>query len=237
MATAVNQPPVANVANKFSIEYTNYEEFDGINAEIFIGQDYPWTPDLTKTPKPTIIDLGGHIGMSVAYWKDKAPDAQITVVEANPQTADILKRNIVRNDFKDVRVIDGAATDKTGTVDLYKPKEGVDFRWGDFVGGRPVDETKYNKIQVPAIKLSELITGPVDVLKVDIEGSELAAMKEAEGKLSNVQEIFMEFHNDPANPENSYDEMMALLKRQGFSITSLPPIVSLPTNISVFLSG
>jgi FkbM family methyltransferase len=221
IANAVNQPPIGHVANKFGIEYTNYEEFDGINAEIFTSQDYPWTPNLAANPKPKVIDLGGHIGMSVAYWKDKAPDAQITVVEANPHTSEILKRNIARNKFSDVNVIDGAATDKTGTVDLYEPKPGVDFRWGDFVGGRPVDESKYDKVQVPAVKLSELITRPVDVLKVDIEGSELAVMKEAESKLSNVHELFMEFHNDPTNPENSYDEMMALLQRQGFTIQSI----------------
>ncbi len=212
--------PVATVNNQFTIEYTDYEEFDGIYGEIFVSKDYPWHPD-PSNPKPRIIDLGSHIGMSVAYWKSLAPQAHITAVEANPETAKLLERNIARNKFTDIQLVQGAATDKTGKVKLYMPKPGIDFRWGDFVGGRPVDESNYNKVEVPAVHLSNLITGPIDLLKVDIEGSELVALKEAGSKLPQVKEILMEFHNDPDNPENSFDEMMNLLQRTGFKIENI----------------
>ena len=163
--------------------------------------------------------------MSVLYWKDKAPGARVTVVEANPQTAEVLKRNVARNKLSDVNVVEAAASSHSGSVDLYMPKPGIDFRWGDFVNRVPTDPSKYDKVSVPAVKLSDLITGPVDLLKVDIEGSETDVLKEAEGKLFDVKEIMMEFHNNPSHPDNSLEEIREILQRQGF------------TNITVRQSG
>ncbi len=213
---AITHPPIAVLNNRYYVEYLDYGEFDGIYGEIFVSKDYPWKPN-PDNPKPTVIDLGGHIGMSTLYWKSVAPRAEITVVEANPQTAQVLQRNIKRNNLEDVRVIHGAASAREGNVELYLPKAGVDFRWGDFIGGRVVDSAKYDTVAVPAVKLSTLINGPVDVLKIDIEGAETEVLREAESKLGNVNEIFMEFHNNPANPSNSLAEIRAILKRQGFT--------------------
>lgn len=214
--SALAHPPIAILDNKYYVEYMNYEEFDGIYGEIFVSNDYPWKPN-PENPKPKVIDLGGHIGMSTLYWKSVAPGAEITVVEANPQTAKVLQRNVDRNHLTDVRVIHGAASARDEDVELYQPKPGVDFRWGDFIGGRTVDNTKYETVRVPSVKLSTLIDEPVDVLKIDIEGAETEVLREAEGKLGNVNEIFMEFHNNPSNPTNSLAEIRAILARQGFN--------------------
>ncbi len=214
---ALKAPQVAEVGDNMYAEFGNYEEFDRIYSDIFVSNEYPWTPDATN-PSPTIIDLGSHMGMSVMRWKQLAPGAKIKAVEANPKTFEMLKRNVSRNDLKDVSVVQAAATNTPGTVTLNLPKDGVDFRWGDFVGTGPVDPTKYDTVDVPSVQLSSLITGPTDLLKVDIEGSELGVLKEAESKLPLVKEIMLEFHNDPANPANSYRETLDLLQRQGYNV-------------------
>lgn len=210
-----SQVPRHRVVDSLSAEYLDYEEFNRLYADLFFSKEYPWKPD-PAIKDPVVIDLGGHIGMSVMYWKHLRPDAKITVVEANDTTAEVLEHNVARNNLKDVRVVKGAAADHEGTVPLYMPKEGVDFRWGDFVGGRPVDESKYNRKDVPAVKVSNLITGPVDLLKMDIEGSEGDVLREVRPKLHLVKEIMMEFHNDPANPKNSLAETLQILREEGY---------------------
>ncbi len=214
---ALAASPAAHVKDNFYAEYLDYEEYDRIYSDIFESQEYPWTPP-PGNPAPNIIDLGSHIGMSVMYWKNLARGAKITAVEANPETAGVLQRNIARNKMADVKLVQAAASSRTGQVDLYMPKAGVDFHWGDFVGGRPVDPSKYDRVPVPTVKLSTLINGPVDLLKVDIEGSELEVLREAESKLSQVKEIMLEFHNDPSNPTNSLSETLALLRGQGYQL-------------------
>lgn len=117
--------------------------------------------------------------------------------------------------------MEGAATNREETVNLYLSKPGVDFRWGDFVEGRVADPEKYSVIVVPSVKLSTLIDEPTDLLKLNIEGVELEVLKEAESKLCNVAEILLEFHNDPDNPANSYAQMQALLREQSFDMVSI----------------
>lgn len=225
----VKEAPKAHVEAKgdgtgrprhYRMEYLDYEEFDELNNEIFVANEYEWNPEPGKQD-PRVIDLGGHIGMSVAYWKSIRPDAKVTVVEANPTTSQVLSRNVAENHLQDVNVVHAAASAKDGNVDLYMPKEGVDFRWGDFVGGRPVNPDNYDTVSVPTVKLSELIGDqPVDLLKIDIEGSECEVLKEAKNKLGQVKEIVMEFHNDSNNPANSLRETVQLMRDAGFVITA-----------------
>jgi FkbM family methyltransferase len=204
---------------QYRVEITDHREFDRLNTDIFVNDEYDWNPDTTGTPR--IIDLGGHIGMSVIRWKSACPKAEITVVEPNPSTVEILKRNIARNHFETVNIIHAAACSKDGTVTLYMPKRGVDFRWGDFVNveGRIIDASRYDTVQVRAVGLSSLIgERNVDLLKIDIEGSECEVIREAESRLHFVKEIFMEFHNDPQNPSNSFRDVVGILRAEGFRL-------------------
>lgn len=53
-----------------------------------------------------------------------------------------------------------------------------------------------------------------------IEGAEGAVLRElAEAnKLNQIDEIIMEFHNDPANPSNALSQVLATLENAGFTI-------------------
>ena len=73
-------------------------------------------------------------------------------------------------------------------------------------------------MEFPTVKVSTFITGPVDLLKMDIEGAEVDVLQEAEAKLPQVKEIMMEFHNNPSNPANSFTTALAILQRQGFNV-------------------
>lgn len=218
-AKALNSEPSAPLNNKYYAEYTDYEEFDRLKADIFgvkgdgSDSEYPWKPD-PANPNPVIIDLGSHIGVSALWWKNIAPGAKITAVEANPGVYDVLERNVKRNNLKsDVTTIPAAVSSQTGNVKFFKPKPGQGWNWEGFIANTNPNPAKYDELDVPTVQLSNLVTGPVDLLKLDIEGSELEVLQEAETKLTYVKEIMMEFHN---NQSNSFNTALDLLRRNGY---------------------
>ena len=193
-----------------------YHEMNRLYSDIFFSKEYPWHPDASN-PHPVVIDLGSHVGVSVAYWKKVAPSAKVTAVEANPAAHTLLEKNVKQNEFTDVDIVHGAVSDSAGgKVPFYVPKPGTEFAWGATTA-TPADLSKYDKVDVSTVTLSKLIKGPVDLLKIDIEGTEYSILKEAESKLNLVKEIMMEFHHDPGRPQNSLQDMLAILKRQGFT--------------------
>src|SRR5438067_450203 len=83
-----------------TISYIDEQEFDILWNEIFRVNQYVFS---SKTDTPFIIDCGSHIGMSVLYFKRRCPQAQIIAFEPNPQTFQILERNIRQNHLQDVQ--------------------------------------------------------------------------------------------------------------------------------------
>ncbi len=83
-------------------------------------------------------------------------------------------------------------------------------------GGRTahVLEAPKDVVTVDAVTLDDLIDGPVEFLKIDIEGSESAALA-ACTKLSMVQNLFVEYHSSKGIPQ-SLGNMLNRLRESGF---------------------
>lgn len=199
-------------------------EIGYIFTEVFIRDEYKNLQPKTKSPR--IIDLGGDPGaFSAIYWKNKVPNARISIVEANPATANTMIQSLERKGIQDVQVINAAiAGDEIGCVSLHLHQPGHGWHTQDFIGNKGIisDGSGYS-IEVPKIKLSSLINEgeEIDLLKIDIEGSEREAIRELyeSGKLGQVKQIIMEFHHGPVDfPNNSLAEMIEILHSTGFEI-------------------
>ena len=64
------------------------------------------------------------------------------------------------------------------------------------------DKTNNKKI-VKCVRLKDLLNEEIDFLKIDIEGAELAVLKDCSDNLKNVKNLFVEYHG-------KYDEMFKL---------------------------
>ena len=157
---------------------------------------------------PVILDCGGNIGMSVIWFKQRYPRARITVFEADPKTADLLEENVRALGLTSVTVIRAAVSDAAGKVS-FVPEGSLGGHVGDGPG-----------ILVNAVRLSDLITEPVDYLKVDIEGSEFGVLKDlcATGKMGLVKCLSCELHCNPA-VQDQVAELWTALSQAGFRIT------------------
>ena len=70
---------------------------------------------------------------------------------------------------------------------------------------------------MPAVTLSSLLTEPVDLLKLDIEGLETAVLAEAAPRLSLVRRVVLEFHGAERNRDNDIVRLTEILRGAGLT--------------------
>jgi FkbM family methyltransferase len=169
--------------------------------EIFVQENYRF--DAT-TDSPRVIDCGSNYGTSIVYIKHIYPKARVTGIEADPKIFSLLKGNC---SHVDVELLNKAVSHN---------REPVKFYCEGSVGGRAAQALEAPKevVTVDAVTLDDLIDGPVDFLKIDIEGSEAAALA-ACTKLSMVQNLFVEYHSFKATSQ-ALGDMLNSLRESGF---------------------
>lgn len=165
------------------------------------------------TEKPMIIDCGSHIGLSVLYFKLLYPTADIIAVEADPKNFEFLKRNVEQ--FSRVKPLHRAVSIHSGNVE-FSQRGGVSGRLS--AADQIESSSKGPTCNVEAISLRELIGNKsIDLLKVDIEGSEVEVLLDAESLLCSVRRLFVEYHSFASQPQK-LDDLVALLRRSGYRI-------------------
>jgi FkbM family methyltransferase len=189
-------------------------------SETFVNDEYGFaSPD----ESPTILDCGANIGMATLYFKTLYPKARITAFEPAPATFKCLSRNTAA--FQDVEVRNQAIAGRAGHIDLFREDDHPTSPMASTSQGR-VDGAH---ISVEAVTLSEVISGPIDFLKVDIEGAELEAMEELEasGKLPLVAQMAIEFHHHVNKDDDRFSRLLNLLERNGFGYQLRAPLAAL----------
>ncbi len=166
---------------------------------------------LSCSRKPrSIVDCGSNIGMSILLFKSLWPDSRLTGVEAAPATFALLEQNV--RDMPGVTLMNKAVSDSHGTIALYQNHNNLLASTIAARGGA-------DAIKVEAIPISELIEDQVDLLKIDIEGSEIAAFRELEesGRMGRVREMFIEYHHHLPGEKQELSEFLGRLERCGFT--------------------
>ena len=121
-------------------------------------------------PGDTIVDLGGFVGTFALAAS--AAGCKSCVFEANPTNAALLRASAVRNGFGQMRVVEAAATDSFRTLDFYSHGP-----WGRVVDGQGTEPTS-RVVGLPVdVVLAELGWDGVAFVKIDVEGSEIDALK------------------------------------------------------------
>jgi FkbM family methyltransferase len=168
---------------------------------------------------PRILDCGANIGLATLAFKRQYPRARVTAFEADPVIAAVLERNLTRNGAGDVERVAAAVWIADGTVEFSA--EGSDSGAIGEVPGLPS-----RRIVVPAVRLRDwLVREPIDLLKIDIEGAELAVLQDCEDALGQVKAIHVEVH-DLAPGRRLLPACLTLLERAGFTtaLSGLLPV-------------
>jgi len=163
-------------------------------------------PDLQRAltrmlrPGATFIDCGANAGFFSVFANDMLQgNGTVVAIEANPRLLEELNRNLEANSIPPP-AIHRAIASRKGIVDFFVPSR------VDVLGGmRPtavIRDDEMSRISVPASTLDEIVAElgleRVDVVKIDIEGAELEALRSAEGTIERDRPVLLVEYN-PTN--------------------------------------
>jgi FkbM family methyltransferase len=187
---------LAQVLDRFKM-YVDTRDI-GIAPHLLFGGH--WEIWITKLfcdllrPGMTVVDVGANFG----YYTLLAAagvhlDHHVHAIEADPHNFEILNKNVEVNGYEQiVKTYHCAALNVRREVTLrqFRNHFGSNGIFSD-----PADPRIAHSVQVQGIPLDELITSPVDLIKIDAEGCEpliFEGMQELIRRSPNIQ-ILMEF--------------------------------------------
>ena len=175
--------------------------------DLFVKRTLAFT---SASSSPRILDCGANIGLASLFFRRLYPEARVTAFEADPALFEILNTNLRANGAETVETRHAAMWTSTGTLSFQC--EGSD---SGMIGALP-GAVSGRATTVPSLRLRDVIDeGPVDLLKLDIEGAEGAVLADCEPVLGRVNAIVMDLHEfDPA--VRQAPAVLDLLARAGF---------------------
>ena len=175
---------------KFNISAYGYHTLFYLLDEIFLQQIYRFDSD---SEKPTIVDCGANIGISMLYFKYLYPGSTVYCFEPNPSVYKLLEANVKRNDLTGVELFNLALSDKEGSLDFY-----VGDEKGSFISS--TDSSRGGThIQVPSKCMSAVFPNQqFDLIKIDVEGSEWQIIKDLDKskQLGMTKQYIIEYHHN-----------------------------------------
>jgi FkbM family methyltransferase len=178
--------------------------------QIFVKKEFEFLPLLSE-PIKTVLDLGANIGCASAKFLNALPEAFVLAVEPDPANYKSCQKNLAPYGDR-VRVLEGAVWAMTGRLVLSR---------GSFLDGREwatqvKEPTAGDIADVRAWDVPSLIelcqTGTIDLLKIDIEGSEKALFaSHTDSWLPQVRNLCVELHGDACR-----DSVMGALRNYSF---------------------
>jgi FkbM family methyltransferase len=177
--------------------------------EIFFERIYDC--DLDPGSVRRIVDLGGNVGYSCLFWCEKFPNASVLTFEPHPAHCRLLEWHVDRNGYADrVELVAAAAGVREGVANLSDEDDGSAI----------VQDKQAGTIEVPVVDIFQAVpNAPIDVLKMDIEGSEYAILEDTrfDALAARTKCLLLEWHARGNQAEALCRERLAGL---GFSVES-----------------
>ncbi len=186
------------------IDFVDSSTFLHGYQEIFREEVYRFRSNRNS---PLIIDCGSNIGLSIIYFKTLFPESRIIGFEPDTEIFKVLERNVKSFGFGNVELHNAA---------VWKKEEILKFRSEGGFSGRIVVNNDIPTYEVKAVQLNPFL-GPheVDFLKLDIEGAEIDVIQSIEENLSQINNIFIEYHS-PKDTSQNLSTLLQILERNSF---------------------
>jgi len=132
-----------------------------------------------------LLDIGANIGYYTVQVARKATAGKVIAFEPDPANFDRLQRNAALNGVNNVVLHNAALSDKGGNMRLYKHP----FNTGDYRLYNDGDFEEF--VDVPTLRLDDVVNEPVDVIKIDVQGFEYFVMKGGEAMLNRYKPMIL----------------------------------------------
>jgi FkbM family methyltransferase len=198
----------------FCMHFSTYPQIINLFEEIFIFQTYNFT---SSNPAPLIFDCGSNIGLSVFYFKKIYPASRIVAFEPDADAFMVLRKNIEKNQLADVSIFNVALSSIEGELTLYKKPAS----FGSLTMSLIASVEKTHVQTVSAKKLSAFIHGKVEMIKIDVEGSEIGILDDLlkSSELGLIEKMTIEYH--PTLSNISIDDFIMKIRAHNFECYSV----------------
>jgi FkbM family methyltransferase len=166
-------------------------------------------------PRDTFYDVGANIGFfTLLGARLVGPDGRVVAIEPQPEALAGLRHNVRINRFGNVTVVEAAIADSPGESEFHISHEGI-LEWGALgPGDDNVPTIRVRVTSLDHLVLEERLTPP-SVLKLDIEGAEVRALRGMEETMRRHRpRIVCEIHT-------TLDDVVTLLEQHGYAVDVL----------------
>lgn len=145
------------------------------------------------TDPKVVFDVGANCGLFTLFVKARFPETKVYAFEPSPILAKVIRKNI--GNLDGVEIMERAITDvDDAIVNLYIDMESQENNTLD--ASQLSGKKAVTQIQVRSLRLDTFVTDRkierIDVLKVDIQGSEGALLKGGAASLNKTRVAFFE---------------------------------------------
>jgi FkbM family methyltransferase len=165
-----------------------------IFKQIFMKHEYDF--NVKKTPS-IIVDAGANIGLASIYFANKFPDSKIIAIEPEESNFEILKRNI--EPYGNIIPVCAALWHDNTLINVVDRGFG---KWGFMTYARDGISESYGEIlhKTHGITVDTIMKEQdiehIDILKIDIEGSEREVFRDPSSWIEKVDTLIIELHEN-----------------------------------------
>jgi FkbM family methyltransferase len=184
----------------------------GIFSEVFIVGEYEPPPAVIERlallgRPPRVLDLGANIGLFAVLCRERWRGAQVVSVEPDPENLALLRRTA--GEAQGIEVIAACAGREDGTVRFVAGKFGESHV--------AAAESAEDAVELPQVDIFP-IAQSVDLVKIDIEGSEWEILADPRLASLSASVLVMEWHATHCPHPDPSAAAHAALKEAGFEV-------------------
>jgi FkbM family methyltransferase len=191
-------------------------DWDVVHELVFAGSYGRAFAHLRATPnKPTVLDLGGNIGLFSVLAATQRPDVMVHAFEPGPPNYRLFEVNRLVNPQSSERIhlhreaVGGESTTMNWFFDETNP--GGSSLYGRSGKSFPVAIRAFSEV---VASLGTMVT----LVKIDIEGAEFDLLRGAPPSVwENVSAIALELHDDPSGAM-THGEFLECFRALGYAI-------------------
>ena len=158
--------------------------------QVFVDLDYDFDIGFEPT---RIIDCGANIGLSSLFFHRKYPNATVVAVEPETSNFTMLEKNV--RPYTNIKCLNNGIWNKTVNLEISS-ENSENEKWGFTV--KEINHSSNTSIKAVTIIdiMNQFKMDEIDILKMDIEGSELEVFSSNyESWLPKTRILMIELHD------------------------------------------
>ena len=210
--STLGMPTIARHRSGLRLHVNEFGDLEAV-WQIFLRRVY----DVRPTGR-VIVDAGGNVGMFSLYASWRAPQSRILAIEPFPSSVQRLRSHLEENKLEQrVSVLDRALTATAGEV--LMPLTSPSSQQKPVLKGSAEGKAVLRLASVPLADAVDALPDRIDLLKMDIEGSEFEVLINApHATLRRFARINVEHHEPPAGTRYTKQGLIEHLRNAGFTV-------------------